>query len=113
MEPESRPLPEATEQWNGVTIVDPGETAVAPCALLTDYELYLHGEGTNHESYRTLGAHLVTVDSINGVRFAVWAPNAETVSVIGDFNRWDRARHPMCKRDGGVWEVFVPGIGEG
>src|SRR5579871_4133933 len=45
-------------------------------ALLTDYELYLHGEGTNHESYRTLGAHLLTVDDRAGVRFAVWAPNA-------------------------------------
>ncbi len=96
-----------------MTVIEPDEIVVAPAALLTDYELYLHGEGTNHESYRTLGAHLLTVDSVNGVRFAVWAPNAKTVSVIGDFNRWDRTRHPMRKRDGGVWEVFVAGIGEG
>jgi len=113
MESESRPSFEASAQRNAVPIVDPGETAVAPAALLTDYELYLHGEGTNHESYRTLGAHLLTIDSVNGARFAVWAPNAQTVSVIGDFNHWDRTRHPLRKRDGGVWEVFVPGIGEG
>ncbi len=81
--------------------------------LLTPFELYLHAEGTNHESYRTLGAHLMEVEGVAGVRFAVWAPNAEVVSVIGDFNRWDRRFHPMRLREGGVWEIFVPGLGEG
>jgi 1,4-alpha-glucan branching enzyme len=80
---------------------------------LTSYELYLHGEGTNYESYRTLGAHLTTSDGVAGVRFAVWAPNPELVSVVGDFNQWDRTRHPMRLRDGGIWEIFLPGIGEG
>jgi 1,4-alpha-glucan branching enzyme len=80
--------------------------------LLTDYELYLHGEGTNHESYRTLGAHLVEIDGVAGTRFAVWAPNAEAVSVIGDFNYWVRTQHPMHNREG-VWELFVPAIGQG
>jgi 1,4-alpha-glucan branching enzyme len=113
MEPESPPSSKESARRNAVTIVHPGEIVATPGPLLTDYELYLHGEGTNHESYRTLGAHLLVVDSVNGVRFAVWAPNAQMVSVISDFNHWDRTRHPMRKRDGGVWEVFVPGIGEG
>jgi 1,4-alpha-glucan branching enzyme len=82
-------------------------------SLLTDYEIYLHGEGTNHESYRTLGAHLLTIDDIPGVRFAVWAPNAQAVSVIGDFNHWDRTQHPMSHRGGGIWEIFVQRIPEG
>ncbi len=81
--------------------------------LLTSFEIYLHGEGTNHESYRTLGAHLMQVEGVDGVRFAVWAPNAEVVSVIGDFNRWDRTFHPMRLREGGIWEIFIPGLGEG
>jgi 1,4-alpha-glucan branching enzyme len=81
--------------------------------LLTPFELYLHGEGTNHESYRTLGAHLVNCEGTAGVRFAVWAPNAAVVSVTGDFNQWDRTRHPMRLRDGGVWEIFIPGLGDG
>src|SRR5580698_6167265 len=84
-----------------------------PRPLLTDYELYLHAEGTNLESYRTLGAHLMAVEGVDGVRFAVWAPNAKVVSVIGDFNDWDRTRHPMRQRNSGIWEIFVPGIGQG
>jgi len=81
--------------------------------LLTSFELHLHGEGTNYESYRTLGAHLVASEGVEGVRFAVWAPNAEVVSVVSDFNQWDRTRHPMRLRDGGIWEFFMPGIGAG
>ncbi len=81
--------------------------------LLTSFELYLHGEGTNYESYKTLGAHSVKCEGVDGVRFAVWAPNAEVVSVIGDFNRWDRTWHPMRLRDGGIWEIFIPGLTEG
>ena len=81
--------------------------------LLTAFELYLHGEGTNYESYRTLGAHAVTCEEVEGARFAVWAPTAEVVSVTGDFNQWDRTRHPMRLRDGGIWEIFLPGVGTG
>ncbi len=81
--------------------------------LLTPFELYLHGEGTNYESYRTLGAHPARCEGIAGVRFAVWAPNAEVVSVVGDFNWWDRTRHPMRLRDGGIWEIFMPDLGAG
>ena len=81
--------------------------------LLTPFELHLHGEGTNYESYRTLGAHAVACEGVEGVRFAVWAPNAEVVSVLGDFNGWDRTRHPMRLRDGGIWEIFMPGLATG
>ncbi len=82
-------------------------------ALLTPFELHLHGEGTNYESYNTMGAHLTTCDGVEGVRFAVWAPNAAVVSVMGDFNGWDRTRHPMRLRDGGIWEFFMPGLASG
>ena len=84
-----------------------------PESLLTDYEIYLHGEGTNYESYRTLGAHLMSIGDVEGARFSVWAPNAQAVSVIGDFNHWDRVQHPMSHRGGGIWETFVPGIEQG
>src|SRR5579863_7706470 len=78
--------------------------------LLTSFELHLHGVGTNYESYRTLGAHAVVCEGVEGTRFAVWAPNAEVVSITGDFNEWDRTRHAMRLREGGIWEIFLPGI---
>ena len=81
--------------------------------LLTAFDLYLHGEGTHYESYHTMGAHLTACEGVEGVRFAVWAPNAEIVSVTGDFNQWDRTRHLMRLRDGGVWEIFLPRLGAG
>jgi 1,4-alpha-glucan branching enzyme len=81
--------------------------------LLSSFELYLHGEGTNYESYRTLGAHPAISEGVDGIRFAVWAPTAEVVSIAGDFNGWDRTRHPMRLRDGGIWEMFIPGLAEG
>ena len=80
---------------------------------ISDTDLYLHGEGNLHEAYRTLGAHLTESDGVKGVRFAVWAPNAEDVTVAGDFNDWDVRRHPMRRRSGGVWDLFLPGLGEG
>jgi len=80
---------------------------------LSDTDLYLHTEGTLHEAYRSLGAHPVTSEGATGVRFAVWAPNALCVTLIGEFNDWDVRRHPMRSRSGGVWEIFIPGLGEG
>jgi len=80
---------------------------------ISDTDIYLHGEGTLHEAYRTLGAHLTESDGARGVRFAVWAPNALDVTVVGEFNDWDVRRHPMRRRSGGVWELFVPGLGIG
>ena len=76
---------------------------------LTDDELYLFGEGRLNEAYNTFGAHLITHQGVAGVRFAVWAPNAERVSVIGNFNSWDGRVNPMRVRGGtGVWELFIP-----
>ena len=80
---------------------------------ISDMDLYLYGEGTLHEAYRTLGAHLAEVEGVRGVRFAVWAPNALAVTVVGEFNDWDARRHPMRQRNNGVWELFIPALGEG
>jgi 1,4-alpha-glucan branching enzyme len=81
--------------------------------VLSDFDLHLHSEGTNYEGYNSFGAHLVTVDGVAGTRFAVWAPNALIVSVVGDFNGWDTRRHAMRQRTGGVWEIFMPGVSAG
>jgi 1,4-alpha-glucan branching enzyme len=82
--------------------------------VLTDFDLHLIGEGTHHHLYEKLGARVMAVDTIKGVHFAVWAPNAKRVSVMGDFNRWDSRRHPMrVLGSSGIWEIFIPGINEG
>ena len=100
-----------------VTYEGERETFVDPYAFpptLTDYDLYLFSEGRHLESYEKLGAHPYTLDGVPGVRFAVWAPNAYRVSVIGGFNRWDARVHPMrCHESSGVWELFIPGVGVG
>jgi 1,4-alpha-glucan branching enzyme len=81
---------------------------------LSDFDLHLFSEGKHRETYRLLGAHEREVQGVRGVLFAVWAPNAERVSVVGDFNHWDGRRHPMRVRPGsGVWELFVPDLGPG
>jgi 1,4-alpha-glucan branching enzyme len=81
--------------------------------MLSEDDIYLHAEGSLYEAWRSLGAHVVDAAGIHGVRFAVWAPNAESVGVAGDFNSWDARRHLMRRRNGGVWEIFIPGLGEG
>ncbi|MFM7272627.1 MAG: GlgB N-terminal domain-containing protein, partial [Gammaproteobacteria bacterium] len=79
-----------------------------------DLDLHLFGEGRHWHVYRVLGAHIGTVDGIDGTLFATWAPNAERVSVVGDFNGWDGRRHPMrCRGGSGVWELFLPRVGAG
>jgi 1,4-alpha-glucan branching enzyme len=80
---------------------------------LSDFDLHLHSEGTNYEGYNAFGAHLITLNGVAGTRFAVWAPNALIVSVVGDFNGWDTRRHAMRSRTGGVWEIFIPGVAAG
>jgi len=82
--------------------------------LLSDFDLHLIAEGTHHNAYEKLGAHVAEVEGIRGVRFGVWAPNAQRVSVVGDFNRWDGREHPLRVRgSSGVWELFIPGLAEG
>jgi 1,4-alpha-glucan branching enzyme len=80
---------------------------------ISESDLYLHTEGTLYEAWLTLGAHTVVSEGSSGVRFAVWAPNALNVSLAGEFNDWDTRRHPMRRRNGGVWEIFVPGLAAG
>ena len=82
--------------------------------VLSDFDLHLFGEGNNHKIYEKLGAHKMTIDGIEGTFFAVWAPCAKRVSVVGNFNQWDGRRHPMRTRGpSGVWELFIPGINQG
>lgn len=97
------------EDGNRFIITDP--YAFGP--LLSDDDLHLFAEGRLLHAWKTFGAHLVTVNGVDGVRFAVWAPNAERVSVIGAFNRWDGRVHPMRVRGSGVWELFIPGLKPG
>ena len=84
-------------------------------SLFTDHDIYLFKEGNHFNLYHKLGAHCRSVDGTEGVTFAVWAPNAEKVSVIGDFNHWDTESHPLRVRwDGsGIWEGFIPGVSTG
>lgn len=83
-------------------------------STLSDYDLYLLGEGAHFRVYEKLGPHVVSLEGVPGVRFGVWAPNARRVSVVGDFNGWDGRMHPMRLHPGnGIWEIFIPGVGEG
>src|SRR6185312_16813842 len=83
----------ALRDWHGIEseIEDPYRFGT----IITGFDLHLHSEGKLNEAWNTLGAHCMTIDDVAGVHFAVWAPNAEVVSVAGDFNSWDTRRHPM------------------
>ncbi|MGC8639223.1 MAG: 1,4-alpha-glucan branching protein GlgB [Isosphaeraceae bacterium] len=82
--------------------------------VLTDFDLHLLGEGTHLRNYERLGAHLRMHEGFRGVHFAVWAPNAQRVSVVGNFNHWDGRRHPLRNRGAtGIWELFIPDLCEG
>ncbi len=81
---------------------------------IEEFDLHLFNEGRHWHAYKVLGAHDHTADEVQGTLFAVWAPNAERVSIIGDFNHWDGRVHPMRSRGGsGVWELFLPGVSPG
>jgi 1,4-alpha-glucan branching enzyme len=82
-------------------------------AALSQFDLHLFAEGTHLRAYDKLGAHFGEQDGRRGVHFAVWAPNATSVSVIGDFNRWSPAANPMRSSSAGVWEGFVAGLSQG
>ena len=82
--------------------------------VLSDFDLHLIGEGSHYKKYEKLGSHVMEVNGIKGIHFAVWAPNAKRVSVAGDFNNWDGRRHQMrVLGSSGVWEIFIPGLDEG
>jgi len=95
-------------------MTDPGRVVHGP-SLLTDHDIYLFRQGRHHRLWEKLGAHQMLVEGRQGTHFAVWAPNAEAVSVVGDFNFWDGAAHPLAVRldSSGIWEGFVPGVGVG
>jgi len=82
--------------------------------FITDYDLHLLAEGTHYRSWEKLGAHIIDNGNAKGTFFALWAPNAKKISVIGDFNNWDRDANPLSRiKDSGYWQGFVPGIGSG
>jgi 1,4-alpha-glucan branching enzyme len=82
--------------------------------MLSNDDLFLFNEGSHYRLYEKLGAHPLTVDGVEGTYFAVWAPNAKHVSVMGDFNSWDKSSHFLHPKDqSGIWEVFIPGVAKG
>ncbi len=82
--------------------------------VISEFDLYLFGEGTLLRAFEKLGAHLRSIDGVSGAQFAVWAPNAQGVSVMGDFNRWNPLAHPLTNLGAsGIWSAFVPGVKEG
>ena len=98
-------------RWNGETqlLEDPYRFP----QKVTNFDLHLFGEGSHQAAHTFLGAHAIEWEGVNGVHFAVWAPNANVVLVTGDFNDWDMRALPMRGLDGGVWELFVPGVKPG
>lgn len=94
--------------------IDKNKTAAQSVAEVTEYDQYLFGMGTHYKIYKKLGAHLTAQNGQEGVYFAVWAPNAKKVSVVGDFNGWDCSAHPMeCLKPLGIHALFIPGVAEG
>jgi 1,4-alpha-glucan branching enzyme len=99
--------------WADGNVQDVEDPYRFPSAL-GEMDLYLLGEGSDQYVYRKLGAHPIELLGVGGTRFAVWAPNASRVSVVGDFNSWDGRRHVMRLHPGnGIWEIFIPGIDNG
>jgi 1,4-alpha-glucan branching enzyme len=83
-------------------------------SMLSNDDLFLFNEGSHYRLYEKLGAHPITVDGMEGTYFAVWAPDAKQISVIGEFNNWDKSSHPLRpKGQSGIWEGFIPGVTKG
>lgn len=97
------------------TAHDSAERVIYGVSLLTEHDIYLFRQGKHFRLHEKLGAHRINVQGVDGVHFAVWAPNAKGVSVIGDFNGWNGSAHPLRMRDdgSGIWEGFVGAIGAG
>jgi 1,4-alpha-glucan branching enzyme len=112
--PERKPFPYALKVTEDDGQVREVEDPYRFPLRITEYDLYLFGEGSHYRTYERMGAHTITLDGVQGVGFAVWAPNAVRVSVIGEFNRWDGRRHPMQRRGkSGLWELFLPHLKPG
>lgn len=100
-----------TNYYDGSTVVSADPYSFE--SQLTDFDIYLFGEGNHWDIYKKLGAHPMTIDGVSGTYFAVWAPHARRVSVVGDFNLWDSSLHPMnISRNAGFFELFIPDVGE-
>ncbi len=98
-----------TEYYDGTTVTS--ADCYAFDGLFTDYDAYLFAEGKNYDIYNKMGAHPMEIDGVKGTYFAVWAPDARRVSVVGDFNMWDGALHPMQIHSvSGVYEIFIPDV---
>ncbi len=83
-------------------------------SMLSNEDLFLFNEGSHYRLYEKLGAHPIVIDGVEGTYFAIWAPNAKQVSVMGEFNGWDKSSHPLSpKGQSGIWEGFIPGMGKG
>jgi 1,4-alpha-glucan branching enzyme len=109
-EPGSYKIHGRTHQGDPFEIYDPYSFPY----FLSDFDLHLMGEGRHYDTYEKLGAHLKSVAGVSGVHFAVWAPAAQRVSVVGEFNSWDGRIHPMRPRgSSGIWELFLPELHEG
>ena len=97
--------------WSGETIQFSDPYSYGP--ILGELDMHLYKEGNHYEIYDRLGAHLTEINGHAGCIFAVWAPNAQRISVVGDFNGWDGRTHPMRRRiEAGIWELFIPGVVE-
>src|SRR5262245_11439190 len=91
-----------------------GVDLIEQVSLLTPDDLHMFNEGTHFRRYEEFGAHPIRSECVDGTYLAVWAPNAERVSVMGSFNDWSKDRHPLRPRESsGIWEGFIPGIGKG
>ena len=103
-----------TRTKRGSKVKKAGQPVLSEIALLTEDDIYLFNEGSHSQLYQKLGAHTLTVEEQEGTHFAVWAPDARQVFVMGDFNGWDKASHPLHPRgQSGIWECFISGIGKG
>ena len=98
-----------TNYYDGSTVVSADPYSFD--GQLSDFDIYLFGEGNHWDIYKKLGAHPMTIDGVKGTYFAVWAPHARRVSVVGDFNLWDSSLHPMHIRNAGFFELFIPDVG--
>ncbi|MEM6726949.1 MAG: 1,4-alpha-glucan branching enzyme, partial [Pseudomonadota bacterium] len=110
--PNSKFTPELTATYAGARHSFDDPYRFGP--VLGEMDIHLLSEGTHRKLWHALGAHVMKHEGAQGTHFAVWAPNAARVSVIGDFNSWDGRRHPMRRcGSSGVWEIFIPALGDG